>query len=182
MRKHVLVSSLMVTAILIFGILFSTSAFAAKKYKIRWPQEAAKESPWGMMTEKFKTAVEKRTEGAVKVNVFYNGSLAGGQEAMQMVQLGTAEIYMDIIGIWGSAMMSELMVFDMPFVMKDIDHMIAVSKSPIVDELSEKFVKKTGIRILGMVPDQFRVIMSKKPIRNLADIQGVKIRSAEIAG
>ncbi|MBW2148953.1 MAG: TRAP transporter substrate-binding protein [Deltaproteobacteria bacterium] len=163
-----------------FVIFTHISASAAGKV-IRFAHEAMIESPWGITTEKFREEVEKRTEGRVKVKVFYGGSLAGASEAIQMVKIGTAEMYMDVIGTWGTAMFSPLLVFDMPFIFKDTDHIIAVGKSPIMKKLADEMVKKTGVRILGTVTDQQRVIMSNKPIRTPDDMKGLKIRSAEIA-
>ena len=179
MKKAMQKGGLIVVIAVCCVVLAHTSLFAGEKV-LRFAHEAMIESPWGMTTEKFREELEKRTEGRVKVKVFYGGSLAGASEAIQMVKVGTAEMYMDVIGTWGTAMFPSLMVFDMPFLFKDTDHIVAVAKSPIMKKLSDEMVEKTGVRILGAVTDQQRVIMSSKPVRNLDDLKGKKIRSPEI--
>jgi len=181
MRKNIIFTIMIFFLTFTAFTLLPQKTVSAKDYTIRFLLEASKDSPFGKFPTKFKEEVEKRTEGRVKVNIFYSSSLAGGQEALQMVQAGTAEMYMEIPGAVGSFMMPELQVFDMPFIFRDMDHLKAVCNSPIMDRLSEKLVKKTGIRILGSVPGQFRAIISKKPIRTPEDLKGFKIRSAEIA-
>ena len=181
MRRNVfftiMIMALTVTA---FTFLAQKPVFA-KDYTIRLLLEAAEGEAFGLISAKFKEEVEKRTEGHVKVNLFYSSSLAGGQEALQMVQMGSAEMYQEIPGAVGSLMMPELMVFDMPYLFRDRDHVKAVFNSPIMAGLSEKLVKKTGLRILDATTAGFRAILAKKPYPTPEDLKGAKIRSAEIA-
>ena len=69
----------------------------------------------------------------------------------------------------------ELKIFDMPFLFRDEAHMIKVLRGPVLQDISN-IVAKRGIRLLGVFNIGVRHIMSKKPVKSIADLKGLKIR------
>jgi tripartite ATP-independent transporter DctP family solute receptor len=72
----------------------------------------------------------------------------------------------------------ELKIFDMPFLFRDEAHMIKVLRGPVLQDISN-IVAKRGIRLLGVFNIGVRHIMSKKPVKSIADLKGLKIRTMQ---
>ena len=72
----------------------------------------------------------------------------------------------------------ELKIFDMPFLFRDEDHMIAVLRGPVLQEING-IVSKRGIRLLGVYNVGVRHIMSKTPVSSFNDLSGLKIRTMQ---
>lgn len=166
-----------VVVFLVMTLLHLPTAEAAKT--IRFAFEGGKASPYAKAVEIFKKEVQERTGGSLKVNIFYGGSLAGGSEAMQMVKMGMCEMYMDVTAPVGTFMYPKLLVFDVPYLFKDLDHQIAVLNSSITRQLTEEVAQTTGVRILDFWPAHFRVLAATKEIRTPEDIKGQKVRSVQ---
>ena len=72
----------------------------------------------------------------------------------------------------------ELKIFDMPFLFRDEAHMISVLRGPVLQDINE-IVSERGIRLLGVYNVGVRHIMSSTPVRSMADLKGLKIRTMQ---
>ena len=93
--------------------------------------------------------IEKKTNGAYKLQLFADSQLGTEQESVEGVQFGTIDMYMGSSGAVGRFLPS-LEAFSAPFIWRDVDHMMKVVRGPIGDQLNQELVKKTGIRLLDM--------------------------------
>ena len=121
--------------------------------------------------------VEKATNGKATVQVFPNMQLGGEVEMIKQVMTGT----LDITSPSNAPLTNfvpELKLFDMPFLFRDEAHMIKVLRGPVVGEIN-KIVSKRGIRLLGVYNVGVRHIMSKKPVKSIKDLKGLKIRTMQ---
>ncbi len=127
-------------------------------------------------SEKLKEAVEKRSGGQIKVDLFPSSQLGGEREMQEMVSLGTLEMT-----VTGVAVIYEPLyaLLEAPFLYRDRDHIKKVMASPMVAELGESLLKK-GIRYVGFYENGFRNITNgKRAINAPADVKGLKIRTPE---
>ena len=139
------------------------------------------ESHSGTMTTVFKSLVEANTNGAVEVKLFPNGQLGKDNEVIQQVREGIVESCISSAG--GIAQHYPLVgVFDLPFAFPNI----AVA-SRVIDKDSsfgKKFVadleaKTSGLKVLGLLDSGgfFEFTNSKRPIKSVADMKGLRIRT-----
>jgi tripartite ATP-independent transporter DctP family solute receptor len=127
-------------------------------------------------TERFKEAVERRTGGQLKVEIYPSSQLGGEREMQEMVSLGTLEMSVSGITVIYEPLYALL---EAPFLYRDRDHIKKVMASPVVTELGESLLKK-GIRYVGFYENGFRHITNgKRAINAPIDVKGLKIRTPE---
>ncbi len=127
-------------------------------------------------SEKFKAAVEQRSNGRLKIEIYPSSQLGGEREMQEMVALGTLEMSVSGIAVVYEPLFALL---EAPFLYRDRDHIKKVMASPVVAELADTLLKK-GIRYVGFFENGFRNITnSKRPINSPADVTGLKIRTPE---
>ena len=126
-----------------------------------------------MMAEHLETA----TNGKATIEIFPNMQLGGEVEMIKQVLTGS----LDITSPSNAPLTNfvpELKIFDMPFLFRDEDHMIAVLRGPVLQEINA-IVSKRGIRLLGVYNVGVRHIMSKTPVNSFDDLGGLKIRTMQ---
>jgi len=121
--------------------------------------------------------VKKATNGRVEIQIFPNMQLGGEVEMIKQVLTGT----LDITSPSNAPLTNfvpELKIFDMPFLFRDEAHMIKVLRGPVLQEIN-KIVAKRGIRLLGVYNVGVRHLMTKKLVKSIEDLQGLKIRTMQ---
>ena len=121
--------------------------------------------------------VEEATGGKATIEIFPNMQLGGEVEMIKQVLTGT----LDITSPSNAPLTNfvpELKIFDMPFLFRDEAHMISVLRGPVLQDINE-IVSERGIRLLGVYNVGVRHIMSSTPVRSMADLKGLKIRTMQ---
>lgn len=130
---------------------------------------------WVLAT-RFKELVEDRTKGKIEVQVFPGGSLGSEQEMVQNARLGILD--MAVVAINNITPFSpRLGVLTLPYMIQSHYDAAKITSGALADQWSETAQKDVGVRILGWCYSNFRVLTnSKKPVRTIADLKGLKIR------
>lgn len=121
--------------------------------------------------------VKEATNGRVEIQIFPNMQLGGEVEMIKQVLTGT----LDITSPSNAPLTNfvpELKIFDMPFLFRDEAHMIKVLRGPVLQDIN-KIVSKRGIRLLGVYNVGVRHLMTKKLVKSIEDLQGLKIRTMQ---
>ena len=121
--------------------------------------------------------VEEATGGKATIEIFPNMQLGGEVEMIKQVLTGS----LDITSPSNAPLTNfvpELKIFDMPFLFRDEAHMISVLRGPVLQDINE-IVSERGIRLLGVYNVGVRHIMSSTPVRSMADLKGLKIRTMQ---
>ena len=127
-----------------------------------------------------KEYIEEKSNGRFDVRIFPGSQLGTNLQLFEMVQLGTLDI--SIVGIPQMAPFTDALAgMDMPYLFRgDYDLMYKALNGPAGRTLLADMEKDTGVKTLGYA---FHVwlhfLMTKKPIRSLADCQGQKLRVIE---
>jgi TRAP-type transport system periplasmic protein len=121
--------------------------------------------------------VKEKTNGGLDIKWVGNGQLGGLKENLEAIVAGNLEM----CGV-ANANLGPLepgpMLFDLPFIFRDYDHMKKVTRGPIGQQIFKNFADKTGIMIvMEGLPDGARSVWnSKRPVRTPADMKGLKLR------
>jgi tripartite ATP-independent transporter DctP family solute receptor len=97
---------------------------------------------------------------------------------IEQAQVGALQIARISVGPMGP-LVPELNVFNLPFMFRDNAHMEKVIDGPIGDELLKKLSDHPTANLIGlcwMNAGSRNVYNSKKPIKELTDLKGLKIR------
>jgi len=124
--------------------------------------------------ERWKKEVEKRTNGKVKINTYPGSTLLGPKNMMDGVIAGTA----DIGNLCQAYQPGRFVISNATALPLGIPN--AKVGSLVLYDLYKKYNFKPfdGVKVLTMFTTAPSNIMSKVPIRNLADIKGVSLRAS----
>ncbi len=170
------------------GALAATAALpitarAQAPIVIKFSHVVAVDTPKGKGAEYFKKLAEERTKGRVKVEVYPNSSLFKDGEEMEALQLGSVQMLAPSLAKFGPLGAREFEVFDLPYIFDDYDDLHKVTQGPVGAALFKKLEPK-GIVGLAYWDNGFKVMSANKPIRNVADYKGLKMRiqSSKVLG
>lgn len=157
---------------LVFCLVFSAFCFAIEKWDMPTPYPVGNFHTVNI--QKFADDVEKMTGGKIKITVHPNASLFKMGEIKRAVQTGQVQIGEVIF----SSLENEdpIMGIDaVPFLATGYDEaakLWSVSK-PVI----EKKIDAQGLKILFSVPWPPQGLYTKKEIKSVADLKGLKLRS-----
>ncbi len=154
------------------------TAAMAQQITMRNSISVAQNSHQGEAIDTLAREVERRTNGRIKIQNFYSGSLGGERESIEAVQLGTQELATTSTGPVPN-FVPEARILDVPFLFRDKAHARAVLDGPIGDELLSKFDSK-GFKALAWGENGVRhMTNSKRPVNGPDDLKGLKMRTME---
>ncbi len=125
---------------------------------------------------KFKELFEAKTGGKHKVDLFPNGQLGSEETTVNSASMGTLD--MSILAINNVTPFSPTVgILTLPYVILSAEEAKKLVTGEVGKELTENTIRDAGVRIVGWTFTGFRVLTnSKKPVKAVADLQGLKIR------
>ena len=117
------------------------------------------------------------TNGRLTVGMYPAMQLGGEKEAIEQAQVGAIAFARVSVGALGPVV-DDLNVFNMPYVFRNTKHMQQVIDGPIGQDLLDK-VTNSGKGLIGlcwMDAGARSFYDTKKPIKTVADLKGMKIR------
>jgi TRAP-type C4-dicarboxylate transport system substrate-binding protein len=148
---------------------------SAAEYTLKWAVVTR-----GDMQEKFghKLAeiLPKATNGRVEVKVFPGGQLGNPQALIEGVQLGTVEAYENPADFF-SGVDPRFGVFSIPFLFRDTAQANKVLGDPEFNDYCMKMAEAKGLVGVNLaVAAESLYFGVKRPLRTLADFNGLKLR------
>ncbi len=130
--------------------------------------------PTVMYVKKIGDVVSQKTGGKYNVKVFGNSVLGSEKDTVEQVKIGA----LDMVRVGSAAfnnIVPETLVPALPFIFRDVNHFRKTMNGPIGDKILAAF-EKHGFIGLALLESGTRSIYGRKPVRNLADVKGMKIR------
>ncbi len=120
--------------------------------------------------------LEEQSGGDITFKMFAGGVLGSEKEVVEQVQLGAIQMTRVSLGIVGPVV-PDVNVFNMPFIFRDQAHMRAVIDGPVGQEILDKITNSDfNLVALAWMDGGTRNLYTKKPVRKMADLKGMKIR------
>jgi tripartite ATP-independent transporter DctP family solute receptor len=133
-----------------------------------------KDYPTVMSVKFMGDELSKATGGKYNIKVFGDSSLGSEKDTVEQVKIGA----LDMVRVNTAAfhgIVPESMIPSFPFLFRDVDHHRKVIYGPVGDKILAAF-EKAGFVGLVMYESGARSMYAKKPIKNLADLKGMKVR------
>ena len=171
--------ALATTAVVAGGLCFAAGMAQAEVVLKFGSSQPPKGGYMGEVVKVLGDAIEKKTNGEVKVKAFYSGALSSNErELAEMAQTGAVDLANAattyILG-WSPA----AKVFDLPYLYQGVDHYKKVVQGEVGDFI-KKEVEGAGVKIVTYVLPGIRSIFNNvRPINTLEDAKGLKIRSMQ---
>jgi tripartite ATP-independent transporter DctP family solute receptor len=122
--------------------------------------------------------LEAATGGRLSIQMYASMQLGGEKEAIEQAQVGALQFARVSVGALGPVV-DDLNVFNLPFLFRNTDHMEKVIDGPIGQELLNKVSNNPNTRLIGLAwmdAGARSVYDTKKPIKSIDDLKGLKVR------
>ncbi|RPJ04223.1 MAG: hypothetical protein EHM36_11075, partial [Deltaproteobacteria bacterium] len=167
---------------LVVGIITALSISPLQaKMVLKAGHISPKTSNEGKAADKFAELVAQKTNGEVVVEMFPSEQLGKAVAMIDSTVMGNQDIY-----VGGNVEFERfspgLKVLGLNYAVQDQAHFRKVLASPIWKEVFVDPLEKVGLKVLDSDWERgpFRVLVSKKPVRSCADLNGLKLRIAPI--
>ncbi|HWL22935.1 MAG TPA: DctP family TRAP transporter solute-binding subunit [Ureibacillus sp.] len=180
-RTKVLLLALFATVALVLaacgGGSTNGSSGEAKSYNLKMSVTVGEASTWYEAAKKLADDVAKETDGRIKIEVFSNEQLSGGDsgKAVEGLAKGSIDLTFNSTIIY-SILDPKFGVASAPFLFDNLDQVDKVFAGN-GGELIKQLLAEKGVHALGYGENGFRQLTnSKVNVKSPADLQGLKIR------
>jgi len=155
-------------------LLCAAAPSASAQTELKLGHVGSPGSLFALSADEFARRVKEKTKGKVVVTVFGSSQLGDDTEMMQKVKLGTLDMTLP------STVMSSLVpaygLFEMPYLVRDRDHMKRIEKEIVWPTLAP-LAEKSGYKVIAVWENGFRQITNNAhPIKVPEDLRGIKLR------
>lgn len=169
---------MMLAAVLVFSLGFvSTSAFGQQKYVLKFNHVLSPKDPYHPGFLKWAKAVEARTKGGLKIEVFPSAQLGVEEDILEQIRAG-ANVGQNTDSARLGNYVPGIAIMNGPYFPENLAEVEKLRKMPTVqgwlDELADKF----GFKVLSFGWVQgYRHFFTHKPVRTPEDLKGLRIRT-----
>lgn len=175
MRLHGILRALGATAAASLLTVAAAPAALAQTTVLKMAHVYTPGNIWYETAEAYAKAVEEKSGGKVKIQIAHSGSTGDWPSSIEGLKIGTNDIVLQSIGTLDRYNILPG-IEAWPYLLRDVDHFKKVYYGPVGAEFMEEVAKKTSFRIIGAGYRGARWLTSNKPVANLADLQGLKMR------
>ncbi|MDY8108886.1 TRAP transporter substrate-binding protein [Fulvimarina sp. 2208YS6-2-32] len=155
------------------GLLYGSAASAQTALSFGHVGEPG--SLMDVSANRFKEIVAEKLGDEYVVETFGSSQLGSDEQMMQKMRLGTVDFALPSTVF--SSVVPEFGVFEMPYLVKDREHMKKIAEEVVWPTLAPA-AEEAGYKIIGVWENGFRHITNNvRPINTPADLSGLKLRT-----
>jgi tripartite ATP-independent transporter DctP family solute receptor len=164
------------TVVVLVGGLTGATVVEAKDVTIKFATANPENSYHGVFGIAFKKYAEQMSNGRVTVELYLSGQMGSEQDNVNQVSSGI--IQMSTQAVNNVTPFAPIVGFcSLPYMWNNFGEAWAVLDSPLREKLNQTMVKQGNFRAVAWMTGGFRVLTnSKKPVRSLEDLKGLRIR------
>ena len=147
-----------------------------KPFSLKAGYNTVRQYPHARAIERFANRVAERTGENLQIQTFPSEQAGNERQMFDAVTLGTLDIAKVSTGVISTAV-PEFGVFDLPYVFRDLNHMMATTKSKVGQDLAAKLEARNVKVLFWMEQGTRSFYTASKPIRTPSDLKGMKIRT-----
>jgi len=153
-------------------LICATPWAGAQEFTIKFASLATEGSTWMNVMKEYDAAIRKESSGRMGFKIYAGGVQGEDKDVMRKIRLGQLHSA-GMTGVGVGEISSKLRILDAPFLFNnyaEVDHFQKVFEN----ELNQEFVKNEFI-LLGWAEVGFVYVLTNKPVRSVADMNGVKM-------
>lgn len=147
----------------------------ANKIVLRLAEIHPADYPTTLGDKEFARLVEERSNGRIKIEVYFGAQLGQEKAVIEQVQFGAIDFARISISPV-SEFAKELNVLQLPYIYTSSEHMWKVLESPLGDEMLKSVEKAKLVGLCWYDAGSRNFYNSKREIKSVADLKGLKIR------
>jgi tripartite ATP-independent transporter DctP family solute receptor len=164
-----------VLLVLSFLVWLGAGKAEAQVLRMKLAHFADEGHPGHLAAKQFAEAVDKRTNGQIKIDIFPNNVLGSPPEQAEQVKMGTTDMGLPTQGQFDK-WIKAMGVVMLPFAYDDYDHVHRTVDGPAFQWFSQ-LAEKEGFILLSNWEYGFRNLTNnKRPINTPEDVKGLKVR------
>ena len=158
------------------GIALSTIVTSVSAETLRGASMFDNKHAFTKTMVKFGELVDKYYDGDVKFDLRLNGELGVEKDYVTFLNQGVAVDYTILAPSNMARFAPSIPLMDMPFLFRDLEHWNKVLSSDILAPLEKELSDKADIIVVGYAGGGTRNLLSNKPIGNIDELAGHKMR------
>jgi tripartite ATP-independent transporter DctP family solute receptor len=160
---------------LAIGLCLWVGTAQAQVMNMKFAHFADEGHPGHLAAKMFVEAVEKRTNGQIKIQIFPNNMLGSPPEQAEQIKMGATDMGLPTQGQFDK-WIKAMGVVMLPFAYDDYDHVHRVVDGPAFDWFKQ-LAEKEGFILLSNWEYGFRNLTNnKRPVNVPGDVKGLKVR------
>jgi len=157
-------------------LAFCLSGLAQAEIKIKFAEVHPAGYPPVVAEQAMGKKLEEQSKGEISFKMFAGGVLGSEKEVVEQVQSNAVQMTRVSLGIVGPVV-PDVNVFNLPFIFRDQAHMRSIIDGEIGQEILDKITNSEfNLVALGWMDGGTRNLYTKKPVRQISDLKGMKIR------
>src|SRR3954447_23849434 len=167
----------LLAALALGAIALALPSDASAQRKFTFGYDQPKTTAYGIAADIFNAKLMELSGGKLSIDQFPLAQL--GQEPVMLQKLRSGDIDFVITSTANASTLApQAGVFSLHFIFRDQDHLAKTLAEPKVAQAFREMIKDSvqGAQVLGLLTMGFRNIYSKKDIKSLDDIKGMKVR------
>jgi len=167
-------------------VLVATSLLAAPKYVLRFNHVLAPTEPYHEGFLKWAKAVEERTNGELKIEVYHSAQLGVEEDILEQIRAG-ANIGQNTDSARMGMYVPPIAVMNAPYFVnylgattpeEALEALAKLKQTPTMQKWLKELEEKYGFKVLSFMWIQgYRHFFTNKPIRKPEDLKGLRIRT-----
>jgi TRAP-type transport system periplasmic protein len=158
-------------------ILAGVSDASAQSRKFSFAYDQPKTTAYGIAAETFQAKLMELSGGKLGIDQFPGGQLGNEPQTLQKLRAGDIDFIITSTAN-ASTVAPQSGVFSLHYIFRDEEHLAKVLADPAIVTAFRGMISESvqGARVMSLMTMGFRNIYSKKEIKSLDDLKGVKIR------
>ncbi|MEQ7920459.1 TRAP transporter substrate-binding protein [Xanthomonas sp. WHRI 1810A] len=157
-------------------LAFGFAGLAQAEIKIKFAEVHPAGYPPVVAEQQMGKKLEEQSKGEITFKMFAGGVLGSEKEVVEQVQTNAVQMTRVSLGIVGPVV-PDVNVFNLPFVFRDQAHMRKIIDGDIGQEILDKITNSEfNLVALAWMDGGTRNLYTKKPVRQIGDLKGMKIR------
>jgi TRAP-type C4-dicarboxylate transport system substrate-binding protein len=157
--------------------LACTLAQAQAKHSLKFNHVLGPKEPYHDGFLAWAKAVEKRTQGGLKIDVFHSSQLGKEEDIIEQIRQG-ANIGQNTDSARMGNYVPGIAVMNGPYFVETLEDVAKLRKAPTVLKWQQELADKFGLKVVSFNWVQgYRHFFTNKPVRKPADLEGLRIRT-----
>lgn len=181
--KRLLIILMSISLLLVVSACGKGNSSKSKVIELKLGTKMPQDTAEGKGFQHFADLVKEKSNGELIVKVYPAEQLGTGTTQIDNMLLGTQDMYAE-----GATYFTDfdprIELSGVPFLFDDYDHYRSFFTGEVGQEINENLIEN-GVRILNternFIRGPYRVLLSKEPVKNVEDLEGLKLRSFESA-
>lgn len=150
---------------------------AQEKFVLKFNHVLGPKEPYHAGFTKWAKAVEEKTKGGLKIEVFHSAQLGVEEDIIEQIRQG-ANIGQNTDSARLGNYIPGIAIMNGPYFAENLGEVAKLRKSPTVTKWLDELASKYGIKVVSFNWVQgYRHFFTNKPIKTPADLKGMRIRT-----